>query len=87
MQIDHDASAHRFSTTLAEGEAYLAYEPLDGGVLDLQHTIVPAGAQGQGTGEALVRAALDYAHSSGSRIVPSCPFVRHLSTSIRSIRI
>ena len=76
MHIDHDAAGHRFSAKLAEGEAYLSYEPRPDGALDLRHTVVPEEARGRGTGEALVRAALEHARSSGRRVVPTCPFVR-----------
>jgi uncharacterized protein len=73
--VKHDAGARRFFVPLPEGTAYLAYEPLDGDVLDLRHTIVPADAQGRGVGGALVTAAFDHARADGLRVVASCPFV------------
>jgi hypothetical protein len=44
--------------------------------MDLIHTEVPSQFQGQGFGEALVRAALDYARREKLKVVPTCPFVR-----------
>ncbi len=76
MQIEHDIAGHRFLAHLAEGDAYLTYQPR-GDALDLVHTVVPPEAQGKGVGEAIVRAAFDYARSIGKRIIPTCPFVRH----------
>jgi predicted GNAT family acetyltransferase len=61
---------------LAVGRASLTYARPEAGVLDLQHTFVPAAARGEGAGEALVEAALDFARREGARIVPSCPYVR-----------
>jgi len=74
--IQHDAAAHRFVAPLREGEGYLAYADEGGGTLDLQHTIVPEAARGQGVGESLVRAAFDYARENDLRVIPSCPFVQ-----------
>jgi len=74
--IQHDAADRRFYVRLPEGEAYLSYEEVGDGTLDLRHTIVPGPAQGRGVGDSLVRAALDYAREQGARIVPSCPFVQ-----------
>lgn len=75
MIIEHDAQARRFFARTAHGLAYLAYEQKDDGVLDLQHTVVPKAAQGEGVGDALVRAALDYARERQVKIIPSCSYV------------
>ena len=39
------------------------------------HTEVPPALEGQGVGNALARASLDYAKREGLRVVPLCPFV------------
>jgi predicted GNAT family acetyltransferase len=75
MTVTHHADARRFIVELPEGLAYLAYEPLAGDTLDLQHTIVPDDAQGRGVGSALVEAAFAHARDRGLRVVPTCPFV------------
>jgi predicted GNAT family acetyltransferase len=74
--IEHDAARQQFVWRLPEGDAYLAYESDGRGTLDFRHTVVPSEARGQGAGEALVRAALEYARENGFRVIPSCPFVR-----------
>ncbi|MDB4906655.1 MAG: GCN5-related N-acetyltransferase [Gemmatimonadetes bacterium] len=76
MTVEHDAQARRFFVRTAHGLAYLAYEQKDGDVIDLQHTVVPDSAQGEGVGESLVRAALDHAKATSSKIIPTCTFVR-----------
>ena len=73
--VEHDPAARRFVAHLAEGDAYLAYEPRGHDTLDLQHTVVPEEARNRGVGEALVRAAFDHARRHNVRIIPSCPFV------------
>lgn len=74
-RIEHDAGASRFVAHLDAGDAYLAYRQSDANTLDLQHTLVPEAARGDGVGEALVQAALDHARARHQRIIPSCPFV------------
>lgn len=74
--VRHLPAQHRFAADVGAGDdAVLAYEELPGGTLDLQHTVVPPEARGAGAGNALVRAAVDYARAHGVRLVPTCPFV------------
>ena len=59
-----------------EGEiGVLDYEIADGRMI-MPHTEIPAGHRGNGYGEMLVRAALDYAREHSLTPVPVCPFVR-----------
>ena len=73
--VTHDASARRFVARTDDGPAILAYEPAGPGVLDLQHTVVPEGARGEGVGDALVRAAVAHAQAEGLRLIPTCRYV------------
>lgn len=75
VHVDHRPADHRFVADVAGGEAVLIYEPLGDGTLDLEHTIVPDESRGAGVGDALVRAAVDYAHQNGVGLVPTCPYV------------
>ena len=76
MTVEHHADRRRFESPTEHGTAYLSYErSADGKVLDLQHTVVPEAAQGQGVGEGLVKAALDHAREDGLRVIPTCAFV------------
>ena len=74
--IEHDADHHRFVDRLDAGDAYISYVTTPDGALDLQHTVVPEVARGQGVGESLVRAAMDHAREQGVQVIPSCPFVQ-----------
>ena len=73
--IQHDDAGNRFVAHLDEGDAYLSYERTGANGLDLQHTVVPEAARGRGVGEALVRAAFDYAREHKQQVIPTCPFV------------
>jgi predicted GNAT family acetyltransferase len=76
MTVQHDAQRSRFFVSLADGEAELFYEPFGEDILELQHTEVPPSGQGQGVGDALVRAALAYAREQGLRVIATCPYVQ-----------
>ena len=72
--VTHDEDTHRFEVETDAGVGYLAYRP-EGDTLVLLHTDVPPGAEGQGIGSALARAALDHARAQGLGVVPLCVFV------------
>ncbi|MGZ8377932.1 MAG: GNAT family N-acetyltransferase [Gemmatirosa sp.] len=73
--VTHEPHAHRFVAETDDGLAVLTYEPAGPNVLDLQHTVVPQDARGNGVGEALVRAAFAHARAEGLQLMPTCPFV------------
>ncbi len=76
MTVQHDSEGSRFYVSLPDGEAELVYAPFTEGILDLQHTEVPASGQGKGVGDALVRAALAYARARNLRVIATCPYVQ-----------
>lgn len=77
MDVRHLPDEKRFTADVGGGEAVLGYDDSRQGVIDLQHTVVPDEAQGQGVGGRLVEAAVRHARAKGLRIVPTCPFVQH----------
>lgn len=79
VEVTHDQEGRRFAVELDDGEeAYLAYRELDDGRLDFVSTFVPESARGRGLAERIVVRALEHARESGRRIVPTCPYVRHV---------
>lgn len=79
LDVSHDRSRSRFVVELGDGEeAYLAYREREDGRLDYAHTYVPEAHRGKGVAEELVVTALEHAREDGRRIIPSCPYVRHV---------
>ena len=76
MTIDHDTPAHRFTVRTPDGTGELVYAETGDRTLDLRHTFVEPALRGTGAADALVRAALAYAHEHGYRVTVSCPYVR-----------
>jgi hypothetical protein len=74
--VTHDESASRFVIDLGSmGEAELAYARVGADVLDLQHTLVPPEARGEGVADALVQAAVAHARQTGARLIATCRYV------------
>jgi predicted GNAT family acetyltransferase len=74
--VQHESGEQRFALHLPDGStAVLAYAPVGGDVIDLQHTVVPPEHRDQGLGQTLVRGALAWARENGKRVMPTCPFV------------
>lgn len=71
--IRHDKSAQRFETDVDGALCELDYR-LDGAVMTLIHTGVPAPVAGRGIAGELVRAALDTARDAGWKVVPACSY-------------
>lgn len=76
VHVEHRADANRFTADVgADKPAVLAYQTAGPGVLDLQHTIVPPAAQGEGVASALVQAAVNYARQNDVKLIPTCEYV------------
>jgi uncharacterized protein len=71
--IEHDPSAHRFSTTVDGSLAALDYT-LSGDVMAITHTHVPEAIGGRGIAADLMRAALKAARAAGWQVVPVCSY-------------
>ena len=77
MSVSHDNEGQRFVATMPGGtEAVLQYGYFTDGVLNLEHTEVPAAARGQGLADALIRAALAYVREQGLAVMATCPFAQ-----------
>ncbi|MDQ6647495.1 MAG: N-acetyltransferase [Pseudomonadota bacterium] len=72
--IEHNSSAHRFETCMDDQLCVLDYS-LDGDVMTMTHTGVPAVVGGRGIASCLTRAALTKARSEGWTVVPACSYV------------
>ncbi len=73
--IQHDTEDLRFYADFNGEEAELTYTYPEDDVLDLNHTFVPPSQRGKGIANKLIKTALEFAESSGFKIIPSCPVV------------
>lgn len=75
IEVRHDAAAARFVATVEGRESVVLYR-LEGGVMRIHHTEVPAALEGRGIAAKLVRAALAHAEANGLAVEPRCGYVR-----------
>jgi predicted GNAT family acetyltransferase len=75
VNIEHHASDQEFTATSGGYTGELAYSTPAEGVVDFTHTFVDEELRGQGVGEALARAGLDYARQHHLRVQTSCKFM------------
>lgn len=73
-QITNNEADHRFELKLGDEMAFADYLR-KGNTIYFTHTEVPPHLEGQGLGNALAKAALDYARSEGLVVVPRCRFI------------
>ena len=54
---------------------FVTYE-VKGDDIDLAHTVVKDGYEGQGIGSTLAKGALDDVRDQGKGVIPTCPFIK-----------
>lgn len=74
LSVVHNESESRFETKIGEEHAVADYTR-EGDLMTFTHTYVPKTHEGQGIGQALARAALDFAVREKLTVVPACPFI------------
>ena len=72
--VTRNEAANRFEAEI-NGELAQTQYVRRGKKILFTHTEVPRALEGQGVGNALARAALEYAKREGLRVVPLCPFI------------
>jgi hypothetical protein len=75
IEVQHNANAQRFEANV-DGHLCRADYRLDGGVMVMPHTEVPAPVARRGIAARLVAAAFEHARRHGLRIDPQCAYVR-----------
>ena len=73
--VRNNPEKSRFEIEIGGEIGVLDYQ-IDDGRMIMPHTEVPAAHRGNGYGEMLARAALDYAREHALKAIPVCPFVR-----------
>ena len=71
--IRHAVERHRFETEVDGHVGYVEYA-LAGGVMSINHTIVPDAIGGRGIAGKLVQASVDFARDQGLKIAPRCSY-------------
>lgn len=75
--VEHDTANKMFlirdNGTIAAEMTYVISSPE---LYIIDHTFVEKAYRGQGLGDKLVKAAVEYARENGIKIVPLCPFAK-----------
>lgn len=74
-EVIHQPEARRWIIDTDGHRAVLEYA-MEGAVLRITHTGVPAPIGGRGIAARLVRAAFDYARGESLRVEPACDYAR-----------
>ncbi len=75
MEIKHDTAGHKAWTEIDGNMASVEYI-LNEGVLDIQHTYVPAPLEGKGIASQLVKFVYDYACENGLEPAATCSYAQ-----------
>lgn len=73
-ELINDENRNRFELQVGSHTAFIEYK-LDGDVISLIHTEVPAALGGKGVGKKLVALVLEYIKQQNLKLIPLCPFV------------
>lgn len=80
MQIQHDEHGRKGAFFIDEdGEwiAELTYFKMNG-TMTIDHTEIDEKLRGEGIGQDLVKAAVEYARANGLKVNPVCPYARRI---------
>jgi predicted GNAT family acetyltransferase len=72
--VRNNIEANRFEIE-HNGELAVSNYIRRGNTIYFIHTEVPPSMEGEGIGNELARASLDYARANNLRVVPRCPFI------------
>ncbi len=76
MEVVHDAKHRKFVIHNDGKDAYLRYAEDGSGRMEFVSTYVPDEMRGQGVASEIIKAAAEYAVSTGLRIVPVCSYAQ-----------
>lgn len=75
LEVVDNPAERRFEAHLDGKVAGCIDYSINGTVITLIHTIVPAEHEGKGIASRLVNFALEHARANGLLVIPRCPFV------------
>ena len=88
MQIQRDEHGRKGAFYIDEDGEWIAELTYvrDDGTMTIDHTEVDEKLRGEGVGEDMVRAAVDYARENGLKIKPACPYARKVIEETPELR-
>lgn len=81
MEIKHHDTGHKGSFYIEENGqrvAEMTYVHAGPGKIIIDHTEVNPSQEGKGLGKKLVLAGVEYARKNNLKIVPLCPYAKHV---------
>jgi uncharacterized protein len=75
MEVKHVERKRKFYIEIGGYTAKLKYKKKKEDVLEIHSTEVPESLRGKGVGNALVKAAMEYAREFNYKVKPACAFV------------
>jgi predicted GNAT family acetyltransferase len=75
ISVRENADLHRFELPITEGAIAAAYYRVEGGLVVLIHTEVPAEFSGQGIASRLAEGTFEILRKTGRKAVLKCPFM------------
>lgn len=76
LTVHHDDVTREFYIMLGQDKAYLQYESVEEGKVDLYHTLVPPAFRGRGVAKLLAQAALDHFAAKSTPMILSCTYLQ-----------
>ncbi|HEX2215196.1 MAG TPA: GNAT family N-acetyltransferase [Xanthobacteraceae bacterium] len=76
--LTNNAARSRYEYAVDDDEVAFAIYREEPGAIVITHTETPQRLRGRGHGERMVRAVLGDIRARGLKVVPRCPFVRHV---------
>lgn len=78
IHLEEGETKGRFYTDALDGHvAEMTFSKAGEGLMIIDHTQVPEALSGRGIGLELVSRGVEYARSSGRKVVPLCPYAAH----------
>ena len=83
MQIQQDEHGRKGAFFIDEDGEWIAELTYfkDNGTMTIDHTEIAEKLRGEGVGQDMVRAAVDYARRNGLKVEPTCPYARKIIES------
>jgi len=76
-EVRNDPAKHQYELLSGDKVIGQARYRHVGGAVEIYHTEVEDGHEGEGLGSQLAQFALDDVRAQGQQVIPTCPFIAH----------